>query len=84
MAEHELKLRLPHLEPGWKERHDMVGQRQRDGWQGEREVRVIRSAPFPPFYLVRDGRLGRVKPQTTINRFISLGYWQQLSTKVDN
>lgn len=53
-------------------------------WQGEREARVIKPAQLPPFYLMGDGGPGRAKPQITINRFISLGYWQLLSTKVDN
>ena len=62
----------------------MAGQRQRGGWPRERVVRVTKSAQLLPFYLVGDGGLGRVKAQTTINRFISLGCWQQLSTEVDN
>lgn len=59
-------------------------ERHRGGRRGELEGPVIRPAQLPPFYLVVDGGLGRVKPQITINKFISLGYWQLLSTKVDN
>lgn len=61
-----------------------MGERQRGSWRGEREARVLKPAQLPCFYLVGGGGPDRVKPQITTNRFISLGYWQLLSTEVDN
>lgn len=59
-AEQELKFRPPHLEPSWKERHDMVRERQRGAGRESGRPELSSQPSFPPF--ISWGMEGRAEP----------------------